>query len=69
MSQLNRKKIFTIHLIEDDEGYLRIVSDWSGQGDQVLSLGIEILESLADVQPYTEGMLGFSPATLSDAQH
>lgn len=69
MSQLQNKKIFTIHLIENDDGCVRVVSDWTGQGDQVLSLGIEILDSLADVQPYTEGLLQFSPAILSDAQH
>jgi len=63
------KRIFTIHLVEDELGYVRVISDWSGHGDHVLALGIEILDSLADIQPYTEGMLGFAPAIRTNAQH
>ena len=70
MSQSHKpRKIFTIHIIETDNGHVRVVSDWSGQGDTVLSLGVEILDKLAAIQPYTEGYLGFAPAVLTDAQH
>lgn len=70
MSQLRKpQKIFTIHIIETDNGHVRVISDWSGQGDTVLSLGVEILDKLAAIQPYTEGYLGFAPAALTNAQH
>lgn len=63
------QKIFTIHLVETDDGHVRVISDYSGKGDHVLSLGVEILDSLAAIQPYTEGYLGFSPAIRTDAEH
>lgn len=70
MSQSNKhQKIFTIHIIETDDGHVRVVSDWSGQGDMVLSLGVEILDKLAAIQPYTEGYLGFAPAMMTNAEH
>jgi hypothetical protein len=70
LSQLNKpQKIFTIHIIETDDGHVRVVSDWSGQGDMVLSLGVEILDKLAAIQPYTEGCLGFAPAMMTNAEH
>jgi hypothetical protein len=70
LSQSNKhQKIFTIHIIETDDGHVRVVSDWSGQGDMVLSLGVEILDKLAAIQPYTEGYLGFAPAMMTNAEH
>lgn len=70
MSQSNKpRKIFTIHIIETEGGHVRVVSDWSGQGDTVLSLGVEILDKLAAIQPYTEGYLGFAPAVMTNAEH
>lgn len=63
------QKIFSIHLIESDSGHVRVVSDYTGEGDAVLNLGIEIMNSLAMIQPHTEGYLMFSPALRSDTKH
>ena len=42
----NHPATFSIHLLEDAEGNVRVVSDWSGEGESCLSLGIEIMQSL-----------------------
>lgn len=35
----NHPATFSIHLIEDELGNVRVVSDWSGEGERCLSLG------------------------------
>ena len=49
----NHPATFSIHLLEDAEGNVRVVSDWSGEGERCLSLGIEIMQSL-DKEKFTD---------------
>ena len=70
MSQLpNTAKMFTIHLIESDSGHIQVLSDYSGEGDAVLSLGVELMNTLAMIQPHTGGYLLLGSPVRSDAQH
>lgn len=62
-------KMFTIHLIETDSGYVHAISDYTGEGEVILSLGTEILNTLALIQPFTEGRLSIAHPVRSDAQH
>jgi hypothetical protein len=45
------------------------VSDWSGEGQRCLALGIEIMQSLQDIQPFTEGELMFILPARTDTEH
>jgi hypothetical protein len=45
------------------------VSDWSGEGQRCLALGIEIMQSLQDIQPFTEGELMFILPARTDVEH
>ena len=40
--------VFAVHILEDEDGNIRIVSDWTGRGQRCLSLGIEIMESRSE---------------------
>ena len=64
----NQPAMFSVHILEDEDGNIRVVSDWSGKGERCLSLGIEIMQSLADIQPFTEGALSLQ-AHRSDVEH
>jgi hypothetical protein len=61
--------MFTLHLIEDSDGQVRVVSDWSGDGQKCLALGIEIMQSLKDIQPFTNGELSFVLPARTDIEH
>lgn len=65
----NHQRMFTLYLIEDELGQVRVVSDWSGTGDRCLNLGIEIMQSLAEIQPYTDGGLLLNMAQRTDVEH
>jgi len=60
---------FSIHLIEDEDGNVRVVSDWSGEGERCLNLGIEIMQSLAAIQPLTDGALSMGVAYRTTTEH
>jgi hypothetical protein len=62
-------KMFTIYLIESESGHVQAISDYTGEGNAVLSLGVEIMNTLAMIQPHTDGYLGISAPLRSDAQH
>ena len=64
----NRPAMFSVHILEDEDGNIRVVSDWSGKGERCLSLGIEIMQSLSAIQPFTEGALSLE-AHRSDVEH
>ena len=66
---MTSQKMFTLHLIEDSDGQVRVVSDWSGEGQRCLALGIEIMQSLRDIQPFTNGELSFVLPTRTDIEH
>ena len=66
---MTQQAIFTLHLLEDELGQVRVVSDWSGSGQRCLALGIEIMQSLRDIQPYTNGELSFVLPTRTDIEH
>jgi hypothetical protein len=65
----NQPATFSIHLIEDADGNVRVVSDWSGEGDRCLSLGIEIMQSLSQIIPYTDGALTMGAAFRTTTEH
>ena len=60
--------MFSVHILEDEDGNIRVVSDWSGKGERCLSLGIEIMQSLSAIQLFTEGVLSLE-AHRSDVEH
>ena len=64
----NRPAMFSVHILDDEDGNIRVVSDWSGKGERCLSLGIEIMQSLSAIQPFTEGALSLE-AHRSDVEH
>ena len=39
----NHQRMFTLYLIESEDGQVRVVSDYSGQGDRCLSMGVELM--------------------------
>jgi hypothetical protein len=65
----SNRKMFTIHLIESESGYVHAITDYTGEGEIVLRLGTEILNTLALIQPFTEGRLSVAHPVRSDAQH
>jgi hypothetical protein len=65
----NHPATFSIHLIEDEEGNVRVVSDWSGEGERCLNLGIEIMQSLSQIIPYTDGALSMGTAFRTTTEH
>ena len=65
----NHPATFSIHILEDEDGNVRVVSDWSGEGERCLNLGIEIMQSLASVQPFTDGALSLAMPHRSDVEH
>jgi len=66
---VNHPATFSIHLIEDEEGNVRVVSDWSGEGERCLNLGIEIMQSLSHIIPYTDGALTMGTAFRTTTEH
>ena len=60
--------MFSVHILEDEDGNIRVISDWTGKGERCLSLGIEIMQSLAAIQPFTGGALSLE-AHRSDVEH
>jgi hypothetical protein len=66
---MTKQAMFTLHLIEDSDGQVRVVSDWSGDGQRCLALGIEIMQSLKDIQPFTNGELSFVLPARTDIEH
>jgi hypothetical protein len=65
----DHRKMFTLYLIESDDGSVRVVTDYSGDGDRCLSLGVEIMQSLAMIQPHTGGALSFVMPSTTDLEH
>ena len=66
---MTSQAMFTLHLIESSDGQVRVVSDWSGEGRRCLALGIEIMQSLKDIQPFTNGELHFILPARTDVEH
>lgn len=62
-------KMFTIYLIESESGHIQVISDYTGAGDGVLNLGVEIMNTIAMIQPHTDGYLGISAPIGSNIQH
>lgn len=65
----NRSRMFTLYLIESEDGQVRVVSDYSGQGDRCLSMGVEIMQMLTAVQPFTDGGLSLVMPCRTDVEH
>ena len=66
---VNHPATFSVHIIEDADGNVRVISDWSGKGDRCLSLGIEIMQSLNAVSIFTDGGLSMGQAFSSSTEH
>lgn len=66
---INHPATFSIHIIEDAEGNVRVISDWSGKGERCLNLGMEIMQSLSVVSVFTEGGLSMGQAFRSTTEH
>ena len=68
-SMNNHPATFSIHILEDEDGNVRVVSDWSGQGERCLNLGIEIMQSLSAIAPLTNGALLLAMPNRTDILH
>lgn len=66
---MTNQRMFTIYLLEDELGQVRIVTDYTGEGDRCLALGVEIMQSLAMIQPHTDGGLSFVMPSRTDVEH
>jgi hypothetical protein len=66
---MTAQKMFTLYLIENDEGQVRVITDYSGHGDRCLALGVEIMQGLATIQPFTSGDLSLAMPQRSDLEH
>jgi len=69
LMNVNHPATFSVHIIEDADGNVRVISDWSGKGDRCLSLGIEIMQSLNAVSVFTDGGLSMGQAFSSTTEH
>jgi len=65
----NPHAMFALYILEDVDGNIRVISDWSGTGERCLDLGVEIMQSLASVQPLTDGALSLAMPHRSDVEH
>jgi hypothetical protein len=65
----NHPRMFTLYLIEDELGQVRVVSDYSVAGDRCLSMGVEIMSMLAAVQPFSDGGLSLVMPARTDVEH
>jgi len=65
----NHPATFSIHILEDEDGNVRVVSDWSGEGERCLNLGIEIMQSLSAIAPLTNGALLLAMPNRTDVLH
>jgi len=65
----DHRAMFTLYLIENELGQVRVISDYSGEGDRCLALGVEIMQSLATIQPFTGGDLTLAMPSRSDIEH
>jgi hypothetical protein len=65
----DHRKMFTLYLIESDDGSVRVVTDYSGDGDRCLALGVEIMQGLATIQPFTHGDLTLAMPARTDVEH
>lgn len=63
------QKMFTLYLIESDDGSVRVVTDYTGEGDRCLAIGCEIMQSLAAMQSLTHGGLSFALPSVTDLEH
>ena len=68
-SMNNHPATFSIHILEDEDGNVRVVSDWSGEGERCLNLGIEIMQSLSAIAPLTNGALMLGMPNRTDVLH
>lgn len=66
---MTAQRMFTLYLIESADGSVRILTDYTGQGDRCLALGVEIMQSLAMIQPHTGGGLSFVMPCHTDVEH
>lgn len=44
------KSLFSIHLIEDEDGLVTVVAEMVGRGDKCLDIGSEIMNNLHQVE-------------------
>jgi hypothetical protein len=65
----NHQAMFALYILEEVDGNIRVISDWSGTGERCLNLGVEIMQSLSAIQPFTEGALSLGLAHRSDVEH
>jgi hypothetical protein len=66
---MTSQQMFTLYLIENDDGQVRVISDYTGKGERCLALGVEIMQSLATIQPFTHGDLTLAMPARTDVEH
>ena len=63
------KTLFSIHLIEDDDGTVRVMSESVGTGANAYEIGIEILANLKLAEAENPGVIYAAPFTYSELRH
>jgi len=66
---MTNQRMFTLYLIENEDGQVRVISDYTGAGDRCLALGVEIIEGLASITPFVHGDLTLAMPQHTDAEH
>jgi hypothetical protein len=66
---MTSQRMFTLYLIENEDGQVRVISDYTGKGERCLALGVEIIEGLASIQPFVHGDLTLAMPQHTDAEH
>jgi len=66
---MTNRKMFTLYLIENEDGQVRVISDYTGKGERCLALGVEIIEGLASITPFVHGDLPLARPQHTDAEH
>lgn len=63
------KTLFSIHIIEDDDGTVRVMSESVGTGANAYEIGIEILANLKLAEAENPGVIYVAPFTYSELRH
>ena len=64
---MNKKNsLFTIHLMEDEDGHVVVMGEFVGEGERAFSLGLDILEGLRTLENYGSTGLTVQTPVMSD---
>jgi len=69
LSELKNKTLFSIHIIEHDDGRIYIMSECVGKGANAREVGLEILVNLEEAAQTFPEAISVAPFTYSESRH